>query len=149
MKYTKPILEKAVAATTSIAGVLRYLRVKQSGGMHGHIKRRIQSFRIDTTHFTGQGWNKGLPDPKRLSAKAILVKNRCAGARDHRDLIKRALDDCGVEEECDRCDCPGTWRGLKLKLEIHHKNGDFTDNRLKNLSYLCPNCHQQHELGLW
>jgi len=29
----------------------------------------------------------------------------------------------------------------KVKLEIHHRIGDNTDNRLENLTLLCPNCH--------
>jgi predicted HNH restriction endonuclease len=28
-------------------------------------------------------------------------------------------------------------------MELHHVNGDGTDNRLVNLKLLCPNCHSQ------
>lgn len=38
---------------------------------------------------------------------------------------------CGLEE----------WQGQKIPLEIHHINGNSSDNRLENLQYLCLNCH--------
>lgn len=33
----------------------------------------------------------------------------------------------------------------KIPLEIHHINGDCTDNREENLQLLCPNCHSLTE----
>jgi hypothetical protein len=33
--------------------------------------------------------------------------------------------------------------GSPLTLQLDHKNGDNTDNRLENLRILCPNCHSQ------
>ena len=29
----------------------------------------------------------------------------------------------------------------KIPLEVHHKDGDYTNNDEKNLELLCPNCH--------
>ena len=41
------------------------------------------------------------------------------------------------------CECCGLkkWNGKQIKLQLHHINGDNTDNRLENLQLLCPNCH--------
>ena len=52
-KYTEELLRDAVENSVSIAGVLRYLGVVQSGGMHAHISRSIKRFGIDTSHFMG------------------------------------------------------------------------------------------------
>lgn len=52
MKYTRERLDEAARHSTSIAGVLRYLGITPSGGMHTYLRRRLQHFGIDTSHFT-------------------------------------------------------------------------------------------------
>lgn len=45
-----------------------------------------------------------------------------------------------IDYECGECGRK-EWRGEKLPLELHHKNGNKKDHRIKNLIFLCPNCH--------
>ena len=46
----------------------------------------------------------------------------------------------GLEREC-QC-CHNTeWMGEKIMLEIHHIDGDKTNNDDSNIMILCPNCH--------
>lgn len=46
---------------------------------------------------------------------------------------------------CYSCNLGTEWNGKKIKLHIDHINGDSSDNQLKNLQILCPNCHSQTE----
>lgn len=57
----------------------------------------------------------------------------------HRLKIKLIRD--GIKE--DKCELCGLseWQGIKIPLELHHKNGNHFDNNLNNLMILCPNCH--------
>ena len=59
MKYTEEMLREAVGCSTSVAGVLRALGVRPTGGSHAHLSRRIKRAGIDTSHFTGRAHNAG------------------------------------------------------------------------------------------
>lgn len=48
------------------------------------------------------------------------------------------------ELRCSKCGLT-EWQGEKIPLELHHINGNNSDNRLENLTYLCPNCHATTE----
>jgi 5-methylcytosine-specific restriction endonuclease McrA len=48
------------------------------------------------------------------------------------------------KDECELCGI-STWRGIKIPLELHHKNNNHLDNSFENLAILCPNCHSIQE----
>ncbi len=47
----------------------------------------------------------------------------------------------GIKER--KCECCGNteWLGQPIVLELHHIDGNRTNNNLSNLQLLCPNCH--------
>jgi hypothetical protein len=80
-----------------------------------------------------------VPRPRAIPIESLLV----AGPKRNRTHIKLRLLGSGLKEA--RCEACGVaeWLGRPLSLELHHANGDGLDNRLENLSLLCPNCHSQ------
>lgn len=55
-------------------------------------------------------------------------------------LIKDGLK----KDECEICGC-SIWQGVKLSLELHHKDSNHLNNAFDNLAILCPNCHAIQE----
>lgn len=94
---------------------------------------------LSTDHFkrVGNGFS-----PK-YSLEEILVEN--SSYLNLTRLKKRLLDAELLEYKCQICGNTGIWQGEELMLQLDHINGCHTDNRLKNLRFLCPNCHSQTE----
>jgi hypothetical protein len=70
------------------------------------------------------------------------IEQLLAGTRSRHHLKGRLLTAGLLEERCEGCGA-SEWLGRPLSLQLHHRNGDGKDNRLDNLTLLCPNCHSQ------
>lgn len=46
------------------------------------------------------------------------------------------------ENKCENCGI-SEWNKLPLVCQLHHIDGDNTNNSIENLQILCPNCHSQ------
>ncbi|WP_406198864.1 HNH endonuclease [Kitasatospora sp. NBC_01560] len=139
--YTREVLQEAVSACRSVAGVVRHLNQRQAGGTQAHIGRRIKALGIDTSHFTGQAHNRGKRSPGRIPPDQLLVRRPADAKRLPGARIRQALAELGRPELCEDCGTGPQWRGRALTLEVDHINGDWSDNRPDNLRLLCPNCH--------
>ena len=139
-KWTEVELKRAVVSSQSIREIIEKLGLIPAGGNYATVRKYLRDLTLDIAHLRRQPWNKGLKvtsNPGRsldeilkpgVYYKSFKLKGRLFRA----GLKPRRCEVCGWAEK--------TTDGY-LPLEIHHINGDPTDNRLDNLQILCPNCH--------
>ena len=133
--------QQIVLSSVSISDCCKKVGLSEKGGNgRNQIKKRCQELNIDysflsTTHPIHRC------DPQKQEYKDILVEN--STYTNFSRLKERLLKDGLLEYKCSCCGNPGIWNEKPLTLQLHHINGIHTDNRLINLTLLCPNCHTQ------
>lgn len=96
---------------------------KKRGPLRGETKKKIsESLKKETT--------------SDLSNKTKIYKSYTLKDKLYKDGLK--------ERKCEICGIT-SWNGKEIVLQLHHINGDSSDNRIENLQILCPNCHSQTE----
>ena len=144
--YDKEWLEELCKESNSLAEVLRKAGRKQGGGNQAILRSKIAEFGIDTSHFGGQAWNKGktketdnrIKTKEKYQLEEVFCKNSPVTQRTLRGYIERHKV---IPYQCNVCGCNGIWQDGVISLEVHHIDGDNTNNEIENLTYLCPNCH--------
>lgn len=97
----------------------------------------------------GHGWNRGkthATDSRVRKVRTIpnsQAFSNTANGFDNGGLKRRIIEDNLMPYVCNNCNSLPIWLGKPLMLQLEHKNGVRTDNRLENLCFLCPNCHTQ------
>jgi 5-methylcytosine-specific restriction endonuclease McrA len=139
-KYTKELLAPIVAKNTSMRQVLLTLNLKITGGNYCYIKQKIDEHSIDTSHFLGQGHNKGKRSRNRSQPEDYLVVYDKTKSINTHAIKKRMIRDGAVTHRCMRCGRT-KWFEQPIPLALHHKDGDRWNNIIDNLEVLCYNCH--------
>lgn len=111
----------------SLSGLIKSIGYPTcAGGTAGVVKKYLKLYNINTDHWTGQGWNKGM---------RMKDWSNYSG---HQNVKKQLIKERGIV--CESCKLK-EWLDLKIPIEIHHIDGDRTNNTPTNLQLLCPNCH--------
>lgn len=129
----------------SIKDILNELGLDSySGGNYRTLKKRCLEEGIDLTDLFERS--------KKASGVKISTTTRtpndkifCKNSQYSRTEIMKSIliNEFGFKNECSRCHNNGLWENEKLSLQLDHINGDHSDNQIKNLRILCPNCHSQ------
>ncbi len=138
--WTDEDLIAAVKIKYSYAAVIRLLNLVPAGGNYVQIQRRIKELDLDTTHFKGMGWSKGLSF--QFHPPVPLDKLLVANGTSQSFVLKNRLYKEGFKSpKCEICSWSKRSPDGRIPVELDHINGDHNDNRLENLRILCPNCH--------
>ena len=139
-RWTAKQLVNAVRTSSSIRQVIIRLNLIPAGGNYVHISREIKRLKLNTAHFTGKLWNKGLRVPRAplIALNDILVADN--GFQSFK--LKKRLFAAGLKKQnCELCGWSKQSADGRVPLELDHINGNRRDNRIENLRVLCPNCH--------
>ena len=138
--WTVGQLRVAVKESYSYRQVIKDLGLVPAGGNYYQLKKYVAELKLDTSHFRGKAWNKGMKGIGKpiISTQEILVK----GSTFQSYKLKQRLFKEGLKpQQCEQCGWAKTTKDGHLPLEVDHINGDRTDHRIDNLRILCPNCH--------
>ena len=139
-RWNEKQLREAVKKSLSIRQVLTKLGLREAGGNYSQIKKYLKEFGINTQHFTGMLWSKGLRGIGRphISLEKILIEKSTFQSY----KLKKRLFAVNIKKPiCEECGWEKCYEDGRIPLELDHINGDSSDNRLENLRVLCPNCH--------
>lgn len=135
MKYTKELLEPIVKECTNYSEVLRKLGRGVTGGDHVHIKKAINRLGLSTEHFQRKSYSKVFrTDEEILSYNSL--------GREDGKLLRNILIRKGIKYCCSKCSID-SWQNEPITLHVDHIDGNWRNNTIENLRFLCPNCHSQ------
>ena len=146
-RFSKEELQKFCNECFSYRALAEKIGYNPDGGSGiKAVKDMVKELSLNTSHFTGQNWNKGktrkedkrIQSSEKYSIEEIFIKNSPVTQKVMRGYVER--HDL-IEYKCSNCGCDGNWQNGQIALQIHHIDGDNKNNELSNLTYLCPNCH--------
>jgi 5-methylcytosine-specific restriction endonuclease McrA len=129
---TKSELLKAVEGAQSMSEVVRRLGLNKSSSTYATLKKSFEYHNIKTDF-------KRHRSTKPYKVEDIFCEN---STYDRTTLRNKIIKEEILQYKCSECGII-SWNGQKLSLQLDHINGVSNDNRLKNLRFLCPNCHSQ------
>lgn len=136
-KFSKDEISKIVKNSTSYSEIAQKLGYKPdkigSGKVINTTKAAIRFYGIDDSHIRKLGWNKEVFNIERFKENTPL---KASNSFNYLVYLKGY-----------KCECCGNfeWLGKPIQLEVHHIDGDNTNNKIENLQLLCPNCHSMTE----
>ena len=144
MKYdwSKERIAAVIKDCDSLSQVLDMLGIPRAGNNTATLRNKLEEYGIDYSHFTF-----GAKQRKKVENYIPVAEYLGTGKYISTSNLKDKLFREGLKKnECENPKCPckeGYWLDHPLVCQLHHINGDHTDNRLENLQILCPNCHSQ------
>jgi len=131
--------EKAVCELIKVKNnfseVAKELNLSVGSNTYLEFKKIAKKYGLDTTHFNrnrkSNQYKNSLKEEDIFKKESLIASSR----------ISRYLFKFGIKERvCERCGRV-EWEGEPIPLQVHHIDGDRTNNSVENLQILCPNCH--------
>lgn len=137
--------EALVKSSKSVGDICMKIGVRKAGALFTNIQRRIEKMGLNTSHFIDG--RRGKYSPSYVSKEEFLRRIIAQETLDWAWMKKKIVEFSLLPYKCvgTNCSLVDTWKGKPLVLHLDHKDGDFMNNQISNLQFLCPNCHSQTE----
>lgn len=133
-KREKAICE-LIKEKNNLSEVAKELKLSVGSNTYLEFKKIAKKYGLDTSHFNRK--RKSNPHKNGLKEEDIFKKESSVTS----SRISGYLFRFGIKEKvCERCGRV-EWEGEPIPLQVHHIDGDRTNNSIENLQILCPNCH--------
>lgn len=129
-------ITNAVKESINFTEVLDKLGVSIHGNNYKTLRNILDTNNIDYSHFTGRA--REAANTYIEAAKYLNTDKKIKTSKLKNKLIKENI----IENKCDVCGLT-TWLNKPIVLQLHHIDGNPSNNSLENLQLLCPNCHSQ------
>lgn len=138
--YTKEDLQALLDSSYSYSDILKKMDLNASSGNYKTLHKVINEYQLNTKILEENRKNNNYGHPYSSRPLSEYLKENCCYPTDR--LKKRLFKEGIKEEKCEICGLI-SWLDKEISLQLHHKDGDNTNNSLENLQILCPNCHSQ------
>lgn len=136
-KWNKENILYIIENSNTYTQVLKKLKLRTAGSNYETLKKYINLYDIDISHFKLFGSNSHFC--KKFTLNEILIEK---SNYSNRTFLKERLYKEGYKErKCELCGQDENWNNMKISLILDHKNGVYNDHRLENLRIVCPNCN--------
>ena len=146
MIYSEENLRQYVNQCDTITDLVKIIRKKDtvSPSSIDLVSKKLKRYGIDTSHFVGSAKTHKNLLKRKKHYSFHLVYDENAKTRTSRSVLLQAIKDEGsLAYACECCGNNGSYNDKPLKLHIDHKDGNWKNNLISNLRFLCPNCHSQ------
>jgi hypothetical protein len=115
-----------------------------SGGNYRTLKKRLAIENIDLLSLSkrrSQAISQKRQKTRYTFEEIFKKDSKCKSG--NKILKKIILRNKILEHCCGICKIEPVWNGKPLILQVDHIDGDSSNNEIKNLRLVCPNCHSQ------
>ena len=130
-KYSLEEIKQMVSETRGFKDLTARMGYKKNNSyINNQLREYFKENNIDYSHYNGQAWRAG-GQLKDLTQNDFGVITPA--------IIKKYL----IEERGNKCEfCQATeWFDNPIPIQVHHIDGNRSNNLRDNLLLLCPNCH--------
>lgn len=146
-QFTPSELQQLLDESNGYSDVLKKVGMNPKGNNPQTLKKIIEEYNLDITKMNNNRkelFRKAAYETHKkttIPISEIIIDNKHPNYSSFK-LLKRLVEEKYKQYKCEICGI-NEWMGKSLSLQLHHLDGNRTNNLLENLIILCPNCHSQ------